>query len=324
MFLYESIPWYSTLMWVAVVAGLMLANEIARASKWAALVLFIGLPVLLTIFVWPHTAGADSSTGTWFHWVKVYSALAGCLGFMAIRFIPKLAKNKYWLMFPAAILALNIFEAVIRDFQVYGMQGMVDGVFMVGGPWNIMNGIAGLLNLLTICGWAGIIISRGKKKDMIWPDMLWFWIIAYDLWNFAYVYNAVGDHSFYAGAALLISCTIPAFFIKRGAWLQHRAQTLAFWMMFTMAVPTFVTSSMFSVQSSHNPTALFIVSAISLAANVAVVVYQVRVIVRTKRNPLKDELFVELPAYQKVLADNQSLDAAPGTSTAPPLAASRV
>jgi len=46
--------------------------------------------------------------------------------------------------------------------------------------------------------------------------------------------------------------------------------------------------------------------------------------VRTKRNPLKDELFVELPAYQKVLADNQSLDAAPGTSTAPPLAASRV
>ncbi|TFD94626.1 hypothetical protein E3T61_01985 [Cryobacterium lactosi] len=314
MFLYESIPWYSTLMWVAVVAGLMLANEIARASKWAALVLFIGLPVVLTIFVWPHTAGADSSTGTWFHWVKVYSALAGCLGFMAIRFIPKLAKNKYWLMFPAAILALNIFEAVIRDFQVYGMQGMVDGVFMVGGPWNIMNGIAGLLNLLTICGWAGIIISRGKQKDMIWPDMLWFWIIAYDLWNFAYVYNAVGDHSFYAGAALLISCTIPAFFIKRGAWLQHRAQTLAFWMMFTMAVPTFVTSSMFAVQSSHNPTALFIVSAISLVANIAVVVYQVRVIVRTKRNPLKDELFVELPAYQKVLADNRPLDAAPGST----------
>lgn len=314
MFLYESIPWYSTLMWVAVVAGLMLANEIARASKWAALVLFIGLPVLLTIFVWPHTAGADSSTGTWFHWVKVYSALAGCLGFMAIRFIPKLQKNKYWLMFPAAILALNIFEAVIRDFEVYGMQGMVDGVFMVGGPWNIMNGIAGLLNLVTICGWAGIIISRGKKKDMIWPDMLWFWIIAYDLWNFAYVYNAVGDHSFYAGAALLISCTIPAFFIKRGAWLQHRAQTLAFWMMFTMAVPTFVTSSMFAVESSHNPTALFIVSAISLAANIAVVIYQVRVIVRTKRNPLKDELFVELPAYQKVLADNRPLDAEPGVT----------
>ncbi len=251
MFLFDAIPWSSTLMWVAVVAGLMIANEVARSSKWASLALFIALPVALTIFVWPTTAGAGSSTGTWFHWVKVYSALAGCLGFMAIRFIPRLAKNRYALMFPAFILALNIFEAVIRDFQVYGLNGMVDGVFMVGGPWNIMNGIAGLLNLLTICGWAGIIISRGPKKDMIWPDMLWFWIIAYDLWNFAYVYTAVGDHSFYAGAALLVLCTIPAFFIKRGAWLQHRAQTLAFWMMFTMAFTTFVSSSQFAVRSSQ-------------------------------------------------------------------------
>jgi len=324
MFLYESIPWYSALMWFAVVAGLMLANEIARSSKWASLVLFIALPVALTLFVWPHTAGPDSSTGTWFHWVKVYSALAGCLGFIAIRFIPRLARNRYGLMFPAAILALNILEAVIRDFQVSGLHGMVDGVMMVGGSWNIMNGVAGILNLLTICGWAGIIVSRNKQKDMVWPDMLWFWIVAYDLWNFAYVYNAVGDHSFYAGAALLVSCTIPAFFIKKGAWLQHRAQTLAFWMMFTMAVPTFVTSSMFSVQSSHNPIALFLVSAISLVANIAVVVYQVRVIVRTKRNPLRDELFVELPGYQKVLADNRPLHAALGTGATPPLAATRV
>ncbi|WP_241976166.1 DUF5692 family protein [Cryobacterium algoricola] len=311
MFLFAAIPWSSTLMWVAVVAGLMIANEVARANKWAALALFIAVPLALTIFVWPTTAGAGSSTGTWFHWVKVYSALAGCLGFVAIRFIPRLAKNRWALMFPALILAVNIFEAVIRDFQVSGLNGEVDGVFMVGGVWNIMNGIAGLLNLLTICGWAGIIVSRGPKKDMIWPDMLWFWIIAYDLWNFAYVYNAVGDHSFYAGAALLVSCTIPAFFIKRGAWLQHRAQTLAFWMMFTMAVPTFVTSSSFAVESSHNPVALFTVSAVSLVANVAVVVYQLYTIVKRRRNPLTDELYVHLHAYQAVLAENAPLPVPP-------------
>jgi hypothetical protein len=305
VFLYEAIPWTSALMWFAVVAVLMLGNEIARASKWAGLALFAALPVILTIFVWPNTAGAGSSTGTWFHWVKVYSSLAGCLGFMALRFWPKAAANKYALMFPPAILALNIFEAVIRDFEVYGLDGMVDGVFMVGGSWNIMNGIAGLLNLLTICGWAGIFIGKGKQRDMIWPDMLWFWIIAYDLWNFAYVYNAVGDHSFYAGAALLISCTIPAFFIKRGAWLQHRAQTLALWMMFTMAFPAFVSDSSFSVDSSHDPKALFVVSLISLLANVAVAVYQVRTIVVRRRNPLKDELYVELAAYQKVALANR-------------------
>lgn len=323
MFLFASIPWYSALMWFAVVGALMLTNEIARASKWASIGLFVVLPIVLTIFVWPTTAGPDSSTGTWFHWVKVYSSLAGCLGFMALRFVPRLVRNTYALMFPAAILAINILEAVIRDFQVHGMHGEIDGVMMVGGVWNIMNGIAGLLNLLTICGWAGIFISKGRKKDMIWPDMLWFWIIAYDLWNFAYVYNCVSDHAFYAGAALLISCTIPAFLIKRGAWLQHRAQTLAFWMMFTMAVPGFVTDSKFAVASSHSTTALFVVSALALAANVAVVVYQVYVMVTRKRNPLKDELFTELAAYQKVVAANRpdDLDSTLGSSrTAVPVA----
>lgn len=301
MFLFGDISWQAAVMWFVVLAALIVLNEISRRGKVAGLVMFIGVPAVLTVFVWPHTAGAGSSTGTWFHWVKVYSALAGCLGFWLIRYVPKLSRNRWMLLFPPAILAINITEAVIRDFQVSSMNGMVDGVYMVGGAWNIMNGVAGILNILTICGWVGIYVSRDRFADMIWPDMLWFWIIAYDLWNFAYVYNCVGDHSFYAGAALLISCTIPAFFLRRGAWLQHRAHTLAFWMMFTMAVPSFVTDSVFSVQSSHDPAALFTVSAVALAANVAVAVYQLRRIVTRRLNPLRDELFTDLPAYRRVV-----------------------
>lgn len=290
-------------MWVAVIAALIILNEVTRRWKWAGLAFFVALPIILTIFVWPTTAAHGSSTGSWFHWVKVYSALAGCLGFMAIRYIPRLQKNKWALMFPPAILAINILEAVIRDFEVAGLQGMHDGVFMVGGPWNYMNGVAGIINMITICGWMGIVISRDSSKDMVWPDMLWFWIIAYDIWNFAYVYNAVGDHSFYAGAALLISCTIPAFFLKKGAWLQHRAHTLALWMMFTMSVPAFVSTSEFAVKSSHNPTALFTVSLISIVVNVAVLVYQVHTIRTRRRNPLTQELYTHLPKYQETLAD---------------------
>ena len=310
MFLFAPIPWYSWVAWFVVLAGLIALNEVTRRWKWAGLGFFVLLPVLLTLFVWPITAGPDSSTGTWFHWVKVYSALAGCLGFMAIRYWPKLSGNKWVLIFPAAILAINIAEACIRDFQVGAMDanGMVDGVFMVSGPWNYLNGVAGLINLITICGWFGIVVSSDRSKDMIWPDMLWFWIIPYDLWNFAYVYNCVGDHSFYAGAALLISCTIPAFFIKMGAWLQHRAHTLALWMMFTMAVPTFATSSMFAVPSSHNPAALFTVSAIALASNVALLIYQVSVIITRRKNPLRDELYTHLHAYRSVRAANVVAD----------------
>lgn len=308
-------------MWVAVIAALIILNEVTRRWKWAGIAFFIALPIILTIFVWPHTASGGSSTGSWFHWVKVYSALAGCLGFMAIRYIPRLRTNKWALMFPPAILAINILEAVIRDFEVSGLNGIHDGVFMVGGPWNYMNGIAGIINLITICGWMGIVISRDSSKDMLWPDMMWFWIIAYDIWNFAYVYNAVGDHSFYAGAALLISCTIPAFFLKKGAWLQHRAHTLALWMMFTMSVPAFVSTSEFAVQSSHNPTALFTVSLISLAANIAVLVYQVRTIVRRRRNPLTQELYDHTEKHREILeiAGHTDADDAPDTSGKTPV-----
>ena len=48
------------------------------------------VPIILTVSVWPQTAapGNEYGTGTWFNWVKTYSALAGITGFMAIRYIP--------------------------------------------------------------------------------------------------------------------------------------------------------------------------------------------------------------------------------------------
>jgi len=284
-------------------------NEFGRTTKWGGILLFLVVPIILTIFVWPETAapGNEYGTGTWFNWVKTYSALAGCLGFMAIRYIPALAKRKWVLVFPAAILAINILEACIRDFQVfsYGLWdgGYVDNLWAMSGSWNIMNGIAGLLNILTICGWFGIVVSKDKSKDMIWPDMIWAWIIAYDLWNFAYTYNCIADHSFYAGVALLLSCTIPAFFIKKGAWLQHRASTLALWIMFVMTIPQFA-DKIAPVPTTHNPEAFFIVSFVALAANLALFVYQAIRIIKKKKNPLKDEIYAGTKTYMKVMAEN--------------------
>jgi len=308
MFFFETLPWYSIVMWFAVFGLLVILNEVGRANKWTGIALFVVVPVILTFFVWPTTAGPGSGMNDWFHWAKVYSALAGCVGFMAIRYIPALQKNKIALSFPPLILAINILEAVVRDFQCAGfnsnLTGIIDGQFIVGGPWNVMNGIAGILNIITITGWFGIRAGKGKSKDMLWPDMLWFWIIAYDLWNFAYTYNCLPGHSFYCGLALLLSCTFAAFALKKGAWLQHRAQTLAIWCMFAMSYPAFIDKSQFAVDSSHNTTALFIVSAIALVSNVAVLVYEIYKVAKTRRNPLKDELYVDLKAYQTIIREN--------------------
>ncbi len=307
-YLYEMPGWNEWVILLLVTFTLIAFNEFGRTTKWGGILLFLIVPVILTVFVWPQTAapGNEYGTGTWFNWVKTYSALAGVLGFMAIRYIPSLAKKKWILVFPAAILSINILEACIRDFQVYSFGlwegGYVENLWTISGPWNIMNGIAGILNILTICGWFGIVISKSKSKDMIWPDMIWAWIIAYDLWNFAYTYNCISDHSFYCGVALLLSCTIPAFFIVKGAWLQHRASTLALWIMFVMTVPQFA-DKIAPVPTTHDPKAFFAVSFVALLANVVLFVYQIIRIKKKKLNPLRDEIYAGTKTYKKVLAE---------------------
>lgn len=82
---------------------------------------------------------------------------------------------------------------------------------MIGGSWNVINAIAGILNIITITGWLGIQIGKTKSQDMVWADQLWFWIIAYDLWNLSYCYNCISNRSFYAGFLLLVSCTAAEF-----------------------------------------------------------------------------------------------------------------
>jgi hypothetical protein len=301
MFLFESIPLYSWLVWIAILAGLMIFNEITRYNLGTGIALFIVLPILLTIFVWPKTSGigTGSQTANWFAWTKVYSALVGCYIGLGMRFSKKMQSKKWCYLLPPAILAINILEAVVREFQVMGMNGVIDGMFFKGGPWNAMNGIAGIINMLALCGWFGIVISKDKHHDLVWPDMMWFWIIAYDLWNFAYVYNCLTDRAFYS-AALLISCTIPAFAIKKGAWAQHRVHTLALYMMLMLTIPNFFVGGKYAVASTHSSTAYYTVSIIALVFNVGVAIYQIRTIVKNKKNPLKDELYTNHKDYQTI------------------------
>lgn len=307
------------LVWIAAFIILFGLNEVARRSKICGLLAFVGLPIVLSI-LW-FTVLKDKIYTDWFHLVKVYSALAGCIGFWLIRHLRgrnkktgrewRLSDNKIALCFPPLILAINIVEAVIRDIQI-GLQYkggglLADGsMYVLGGPWNYMNAIAGVLNIITITGWVGICIRKRTKKDgsmdMIWPDMLWFWIIAYDLWNFAYTYNALPGHAWYCGFALLLAPTLCAFTIGKGAWLQHRAQTLALWCMFAQTFPAFIDEGKFAVASTYNETPLFIFSLLSLLFNIVVFIYMVYKKSKTGRHPYKGELYTDLKEYKEIKA----------------------
>lgn len=310
MFLYQNLTIYSIIGGVSVFAALVILNEITRKSKWLSIIAYIAVPILLTVFVWPNTSKDSTMAGNWFAFVKVYSALAGVVGFMAIRYIKKLNGSKFMYIFPALILSINILEAVYRDYEVYklfnGTVGIQNGLALMGGPWNLINAAAGLINIITITGWMGIQISNTKSKDMIWPDMLWFWIIAYDLWNLSYCYNSISDRSFYAGLILLAASTFCALFLKKGAWLQHRAQTLALYAMFTISFPAFAESSIFAVKSSGNPAALMTLAIAALAMNVGVLVYQIMVQKKYHiKNSIKSDVYRHLEVYKEVIAENK-------------------
>lgn len=304
-------------MWLLVFVILFLLNEVTRRFKYLGLFAFTVLPLVLSV-LW-FTVLKDTTYTDWFHLAKVYSATAGCLGFWLIRHLKgtnkktgkewRLADKKWALCFPPLILAINILEAVSRDIQV-GLQysgggNLADGsMYVLGGSWNFMNAAAGILNIITITGWFGIKLRRktsaDKSQDMLWPDMLWFWIIAYDLWNFTYTYNCLPGHSWYCGFALLLAPTVCAFTVGKGAWLQHRAHTLALWCMFAQTIPAFIDKGTFAVSSSYNKAPLFFFGLISLLSNIAVLIYMIVKAVKTKKNPYTGELYTDSKKYLEV------------------------
>ncbi len=294
---------------IVLIAGLILINEITRRSKSTSIAFYCILPVVLVILIATNVVSSPASE-TWFGVIKTYSALAGVIGFMIIRYT-KAANTKFAWIFPGLILQINIIEAIIKEVEVYFAfpEMAIDeaGLVVMGGSWNIMNVIAGILLLLSLTGWMGIKVAKTKSQDMVWPDQIWVYIIAYDFWNMAYCYNAISTRAMFAGFVLLAACTLAEVIFKRGAWLQHRAQTLALFGMFSLAFD-YQAMPIFGITATYNPTAWFALSAASLVVNAAAFIYIVYRSVKFKRNPYTKDIFAETKSYEKNLEANNLLE----------------
>lgn len=267
--LYGSTAMTQLLGWVLVFAGLVILNEIGRRTKIGGIVLFVIIPAVLTIYFIAIQAGlfGGHSNQTyeymngWFHYAKLYAADIGVVGFLMIKYKWGIGKKEWFKPWPFVIVAINILIAVVSDFEsairAYQITGDFsgawwasnEGVFLYGGWWNIVNGIAGLINIFCMTGWWGIYSSK-KKDDMLWPDMTIWFIVAYDIWNFEYTYCNLPTHTWYCGVALLLAPTFANALWNKGGWIQNRAMTLATWCMFAQVLPLFQLSNTFSVLPS--------------------------------------------------------------------------
>ena len=334
--IYGETAGFQLLGWLLVFVGLIVANEIARRTKWGGIACFLVLPAILTVYFISIYVGAAMGAewalsnptyvymNGWFHYFKLYAATAGCIGFMMIKYQWGIGKKEWFKVFPFLIVAANILIAVVSDFEsaIKGAQS-VDGwwlssenVWLYGGWWNWLNGIAGIVNIFCMTGWWGIYVSK-DKKDMLWPDMIWLYIIAYDVWNFQYTYLNLPTHAWFCGLALLLAPTVANALWNKGGWIQNRANTLALWCMFAQVFPLFQDRSIFTTipvlyadgfmdaavrPTLVNPVPQGVISILSLAINVLALALIIKRSKEQKKNPYKNEIFSDTKDFQLALA----------------------
>lgn len=334
--IYGETAGWQLLGWLLVFAGLVIMNEIARRSKWGGIACFLVLPAVLSVYFIAIYIGAASGAewalnndtyvhmNSWFHYAKLYAATAGCIGFMILKYHwGKLGKAHWFKAFPFVIVAINILIAVASDFESAIRAGSLaggwwmssEGVWLYGGWWNVLNGLAGLFNIVCMTGWWGIYSSK-NKQDMLWPDMIWVYVLAYDIWNFQYTYLNLPTHSWYCGLALLLAPTFAAALWNKGGWIQNRANTLALWCMFAQVFPLFQDKSVFSTITSvyadgfmnpavrptaASPTAQGVVSIVALVVNVVILSSIIKRAKAQKKNPYKQEIFTDQRDFREAM-----------------------
>lgn len=358
--LYGSTAMTQLLGWVLVFAGLVILNEIGRRTKIGGIVIFVIIPAILTIYFigiqeglfGGHSNQTYEYMNGWFHYAKLYAADIGVVGFLMIKYKWGLGKKEWFKPWPFIIVAINIliavasdFESAIRAYQITGdfsgaWWASNEGVFLYGGWWNIVNGIAGLINIFCMTGWWGIYSSK-KKDDMLWPDMTIWFIVAYDIWNFEYTYCNLPTHTWYCGVALLLAPTFANALWNKGGWIQNRAMTLATWCMFAQVLPLFQLSNTFSVLPSlyggatkagvkaldlynaaitchttgasagdaianfgitANPTAQGVVAMLAIIANVVCISVIIKRSIEQKKCPYTKEIWVGTRDYEQAMS----------------------
>lgn len=216
---------------IALAFSLFLFEVLARRiPSWMLLTGFTVIPIGLTpLWVSSHSWGI-------FEWAKLYTIILTAIGLVlfrghdATRFRWMGSALKY-------LFALNILEASLVDFS----SGAVPGV---------MNGLAGVLLVLTLPKKEPYVLTNGLYREVRFPGFRRTWLTSFTVWNLCFLYMnytlIFGHHLIVLGVTLAIGWG------ETGRWLQARILLLTIDL---VALATFSTSliAFFDTAGWYNP-----------------------------------------------------------------------
>ena len=59
---------------------------------------------------------------------------------------------------------------------------------------------------------------------MLWPDMIWVYVLAYDIWNFQYSLSESADTFLVLRSGTSSGTDFPSSLWNKGGWIQNRAK----------------------------------------------------------------------------------------------------
>lgn len=205
------------------------ANEVFRRFPKVAFIFFVPLPVAFA-FIWAKI----NPDVDWFFWSKLALILAITWILLAVRFT-KFLNQKLGFILLYAFLVFNMLVAIIRQI-------------MTGEMPDIFNAVAGMLILATLPRLSTFSIADNQYKDLHW-DISYFYIFAYTLWDFVYIYSV-----FPASAARMLIGLLAPLLISlwnRKHYFQARVITLAFYFFLIFTVPA--SENLLSTPNWDNP-----------------------------------------------------------------------
>ena len=146
--IYGAFSAYKLLGWLMAFLGLVILNEIGRRTKFGGILIFVAIPLALTVyFIAIYAAAAKGAEwalnnptyvhmNSWFHYAKLYAADCGCIGFMMLKYKWGIGAKEWFKPFPFIIVAINILIAVGSDFE-----SAIKGAMSVDGWWLSSEGV---------------------------------------------------------------------------------------------------------------------------------------------------------------------------------------